>query len=93
MVKRMVEEGHLVCNHSKSHPSMASITDFDKFKTEILTLEESYKNVTGKDMPKYLISKIKRNITSLVQHHLSLAHPPLMYRSHYSILQVRRHSI
>ena len=53
MVKRMVDEGHLVCNHSKSHPSMASITDFDKFKTEILTLEESYKNVTGKDMPKY----------------------------------------
>lgn len=53
MIKRMVNEGHLVCNHSKSHPSMASITDFERFKSEILTVEESFKEVTGKDMPKY----------------------------------------
>ncbi|MBO3445181.1 delta-lactam-biosynthetic de-N-acetylase [Clostridium sp. CCUG 7971] len=53
IVKRMEKEGHLVCNHSKSHPSMASITDFEKFKTEITSVEEAYKEVTGKDMPKY----------------------------------------
>lgn len=53
MVKRMTEEGHLVCNHSKSHPSMASITDFNKFKEEIVTVENRYKDITGKDMPKY----------------------------------------
>lgn len=53
LVKRMVNEGHLVCNHSKSHPSMASITDFDRFKSEITSVEESYKEVIGKDMPKY----------------------------------------
>lgn len=53
MVKRMTEEGHLVCNHSKSHPSMASITDFNKFKEEILTVENRYKEITGKEMPKY----------------------------------------
>jgi peptidoglycan-N-acetylmuramic acid deacetylase len=53
MVKRMNAEGHLVCNHSKTHPSMASITDFDKFKEEIITVENRYKEITGKDMPKY----------------------------------------
>lgn len=53
MVKRMTDEGHLVGNHSKSHPSMASITDFDKFKEEIVTVENRYKEITGKDMPKY----------------------------------------
>lgn len=53
MVKRMTEEGHLVCNHSKSHPSMASITDFNKFKEEIVTVENRYKDITGKEMPKY----------------------------------------
>ncbi|WP_250674534.1 delta-lactam-biosynthetic de-N-acetylase [Paraclostridium ghonii] len=53
MVKRMTQEGHLVCNHSKSHPSMASITDFDKFKEEIVTVENRYKEITGKSMPKY----------------------------------------
>jgi peptidoglycan-N-acetylmuramic acid deacetylase len=53
IVKRMEKEGHLVCNHSKSHPSMASITDFEKFKSEIISVEEAYKEVTGKNMPKY----------------------------------------
>lgn len=53
MIKRMVNEGHLVCNHSKSHPSMATITDFNKFKSEITTVEDSYKEIIGKEMPKY----------------------------------------
>lgn len=53
LVKRMEKEGHLVCNHSKSHPSMATITDFEKFKEEILSVEKTYKEVTGKEMPKY----------------------------------------
>lgn len=53
LVKRMEKEGHLVCNHSKSHPSMASINDFEKFKSEITSVEETYKEVTGKDMPKF----------------------------------------
>ncbi|WP_122639445.1 delta-lactam-biosynthetic de-N-acetylase [Romboutsia sp. Marseille-P6047] len=53
LIKRMEKEGHLVCNHSKNHPSMASIHDFDKFKDEVISVEESYKNVTNKDMPKY----------------------------------------
>ncbi len=53
LVKRMAAEGHLVCNHSKSHPSMASLTNFNDFKKEILSVEETYKNITGKTMPKY----------------------------------------
>ena len=53
IIKRMEKEGHLVCNHSKSHPSMATIHDFDKFKEEIVSVENAYKEVTNKDMPKY----------------------------------------
>ena len=53
LVKRMVEEGHLVCNHSNHHPSMASITDENKFKSEITDVEAAFKEVTGGDMPKY----------------------------------------
>lgn len=53
IVKRMVDEGHLVCNHSSHHPSMASIRDKDKFKLEFTEVEEEFKNLTGKDMPKY----------------------------------------
>lgn len=53
LIKRMEKEGHLVCNHSKTHPSMAQITDFNKFKSEFTSVEKAYKDVTGKDMPKY----------------------------------------
>ncbi|WP_195237421.1 delta-lactam-biosynthetic de-N-acetylase [Romboutsia sp. 1001285H_161024_C4] len=53
LIKRMEKEGHLVCNHSKNHPSMAKITDFEKFKDEITSVEDAYKDVTGKDMPKF----------------------------------------
>ena len=52
-VKRMANEGHLVCNHSKNHLSMPQINDFDKFKSEIISVENAYKEVVGKDMPKY----------------------------------------
>ena len=53
LVKRMVDEGHLVCNHSSHHPSMASITNEEKFNKEITDVEEAYKNLIGKDMPKF----------------------------------------
>lgn len=53
IIKRMADEGHLVCNHSAHHPSMAKITDFEKFKKELSEVEDLYKEITGKDMPKY----------------------------------------
>ena len=53
LVKRMVNEGHLVCNHTNHHPSMASITDSDKFKKELTDVEDAYKSLIGSDMPKY----------------------------------------
>lgn len=53
LIKRMVSEGHLVCNHSNHHPSMPSITDKDKFNKELTDVEEAYKNVTNEEMPKF----------------------------------------
>lgn len=53
LIKRMVDEGHLVCNHSSHHPSMAQIHDKEKFQKEFTEVEDAYKEVTGKDMPKY----------------------------------------
>lgn len=53
LVKRMVDEGHLVCNHSDTHPSMASITDLSKFQKELNAVEEEFSKTTGKEMPKF----------------------------------------
>ncbi|MDO6354055.1 delta-lactam-biosynthetic de-N-acetylase [Caloramator sp. CAR-1] len=54
LIKRMVEEGHIVGNHSSTHPSMPSkATDFNKFKKEFEDTELAFKEVTGQEMPKF----------------------------------------
>lgn len=70
IVKRMEKEGHLVCNHSKNHQSMASITDINSFRNEILSVENTYKEITGKEMPKYFrppMGKFSENSLKLTQ--------------------------
>lgn len=53
LVKRMLEEGHNVGNHTYSHPNMSSISSMECFRKELEDLEAKYKEVTGKDMIKY----------------------------------------
>lgn len=53
LIKRMDAEGHLVCNHSSSHPSMASIRDDAKFNKEFDDVNEEYKKLFNKDIPNY----------------------------------------
>ena len=49
LTKRMKEEGHLVCNHTVTHPSMPSKT-IEEQKNELLTCENYMKEATGYDM-------------------------------------------
>lgn len=49
LVKRMKEEGHLVCNHTVTHPSMPSKSVSEQ-KEEILKCENYMKEATGYDM-------------------------------------------
>jgi len=53
LVKRMVEDGHIVANHTMSHPDMSAISDIASFEKELSQAEDYYKEVTGQDMPKY----------------------------------------
>ena len=52
LVKRMADEGHVVGNHTMSHPDMSKISDKENFKRELVGLEEKYKEITGKEMLK-----------------------------------------
>jgi len=52
IVKRIVNEGHIVGNHTYSHPDMSSILSEEKFKEELDKLEKLYKETTGKEMLK-----------------------------------------
>lgn len=53
LVRRMVNEGHIVGNHTYNHPDMSKISDIESFNKELSSLEELYKNVVGEDMKKY----------------------------------------
>ncbi|WP_416176668.1 delta-lactam-biosynthetic de-N-acetylase [Clostridium sp.] len=54
LIKRMVNEGHLVCNHTAKHPSMAErAKNPQEFEDEFTETEKAYKKVTGREMPKF----------------------------------------
>lgn len=53
LIRRMVEEGHTVGNHTWHHPNMSQIADMDSFKKEITDVEDVFLNVTGQEMARY----------------------------------------
>ena len=53
LVKRMVEEGHIVANHTMHHPDMSKIQDKAAFERELHDLEDLFREITGKELPKY----------------------------------------
>ena len=53
LVRRMVDEGHIVGNHTMHHPDMSRIENREDFEKELTALEELFREVTGKELPKY----------------------------------------
>ena len=53
LVRRMVEEGHIVGNHTMHHYDMSKLTDKAAFQKELTDLEALFTKITGKEMPKY----------------------------------------
>lgn len=52
LVRRMVQEGHTVGNHTYSHPDMSKIADKESFRQELEKNEDLYQQVVGEKMPK-----------------------------------------
>ena len=53
LVKRMVAEGHLVGNHTSTHPDMSQIADAAAFEKELRGVEEQFQALTGQELPKF----------------------------------------
>ena len=53
LVRRIVDEGHIVGNHTMTHPDMSAISDPEAFRKELEGLETLFNEVTGKELPKY----------------------------------------
>ena len=53
LVKRMAEEGHLVCNHTASHRDMTQVRSLEEFRGELAKMEKIYTDLTGKTLAPY----------------------------------------
>ena len=53
LIKRMETEGHIVGNHTMTHPDMSKISTQESFQKELSGVEDIYKEITGKEMTKF----------------------------------------
>lgn len=53
LIKRMVDEGHIVGNHTENHPNLHKLSDPEKMKKEFSELDNKFFNKFGKHM-KYM---------------------------------------
>ena len=52
VVRRMIEDGHTVCNHTKRHKNLSSSSK-SEIENDLKALEEIYREKTGCEMSKY----------------------------------------
>ena len=53
LVRRKVEEGHTVGNHTMHHYDMSKLSDPEAFGKELRDLENLYRDTVGQELPKY----------------------------------------
>lgn len=53
LIRRMVEEGHTVGNHTWHHPDMSQMSTLESFRKELEDVETAYQNITGQEMTRF----------------------------------------
>lgn len=53
LVKQIVSEGHIIGNHTMTHPDMSSISSREAFVSELEGVEDLYEELTGEPMTKF----------------------------------------
>ena len=53
LVKRMIAEGHTVCNHTARHKDMTAMTSKEEFAKELEAMERVYQETMGAELAKY----------------------------------------
>lgn len=53
LVQRMLDEGHIVGNHTWSHPDIATVQTKEALAQQLTKLEDLFREVTGQEMSKY----------------------------------------
>ncbi len=52
LIRRLAQDGNLICNHTRRHPDMSAKSEQD-FKKELLSMEEYFSGKTGFELKKF----------------------------------------
>ncbi|MBE6688327.1 MAG: delta-lactam-biosynthetic de-N-acetylase [Ruminococcaceae bacterium] len=52
LIKQLISDGNLVCNHTRKHPDMSAKSE-QNFKNELTSMEEYFKGKTGHEIAKF----------------------------------------
>ena len=83
LILRMVDEGHLVCNHTKNHKDLTTLTK-DEITRDLKDLEVAYHNLTGKEISKYFRFPEGRFSESCIKHINSLGYKSVFWSFGYA---------
>lgn len=83
LVKRMADEGHLVCNHTSTHKNITRLSK-DELTREIQDLESAYTTLTGREMSKYFRPPEGTFDKSSLQHVRSLGYKTVFWSFAYA---------
>lgn len=53
LIRRILAEGHIIGNHTMTHPDLPQISSMDAFQKELQDVEELYTSLTGAAMTKF----------------------------------------
>ena len=53
LIRRILAEGHIIGNHTMTHPDLPQIFSMDAFQKELQDVEELYTSLTGEAMTKF----------------------------------------
>jgi len=53
VIKKMIEGGHLICNHTSKHENISKCKSIDELSTILSNLEQTYESQTGTKLSKY----------------------------------------
>ncbi len=65
LVQRMVDEGHIVGNHTQNHPSLPTVADDNKVREELTALSDGFRALTGQEMKYFRAPKGEYNERTL----------------------------
>ena len=83
VVKRMFDEGHLVCNHTYCHKSMVNVS-YDEFAKELKKLEDVCLEYTGCEISKYYRPPEGRFDTDSLQHAKDMGYKTVFWSIAYA---------